>query len=74
MFYREPNASKVAFAALLEHLGRQRIGLFDAQVINQNSYNLGAVLVHRSDYLALLSEMVPKTLPDTAPLWQLKSP
>ena len=54
MFYTVSNASKVAFAALVAQLDFAGIMLLDAQVINEHTANLGAVQVHRSDYLAML--------------------
>lgn len=54
MFYRKPNASKVAFAALVYHLRALGVVLFDCQVINENTYRFGAALVHREDYLRML--------------------
>ncbi|MEK7705001.1 MAG: leucyl/phenylalanyl-tRNA--protein transferase [Myxococcota bacterium] len=54
MFYRVANASKVAFAALLAQLDAMGTLLMDAQVINEHTASLGAVLVTRDDYLYLL--------------------
>lgn len=54
MFYRVPNASKIAFAALVRQLDHIGTMLFDCQVINQHTARLGAILVRRRDYLTLL--------------------
>ena len=54
MFFTVSNASKVAFTALVAQLDFAGIMLLDAQVINDHTANLGAVQVHRSDYLAML--------------------
>lgn len=54
MFYNLPNASKVAFTYLVHHLARIGVVLIDAQVLNQHTTNLGAALVHRRDFLAML--------------------
>ena len=54
MFYRVADASKVAFAALAHHLYASGVVLFDSQVINEHTHALGAVLVHRDDFLQLL--------------------
>lgn len=54
MFYRAPNASKVAFAYLVRQLEETGNVLFDAQAINPHTERLGAVLVRRRDYLMLL--------------------
>ena len=54
MFHTVSNASKVAFVALIAQLDFAGVMLLDAQVINDHTANLGAVQVHRSDYLAML--------------------
>lgn len=54
MFYSLPNASKVAFAYLVHQLTRIGVVLIDAQVLNQHTTNLGAALVYRRDFLAML--------------------
>lgn len=56
MFYTQPNASKVAFAALWEELGKRAIPVVDAQVINENTHRLGAVQIPRDEYLKLLRD------------------
>jgi len=58
MFYEVSNASKVAFVYLMQHLERIGVGLIDAQVINEHTASLGAVLVRRRDYLTLLRRAV----------------
>jgi leucyl/phenylalanyl-tRNA---protein transferase len=73
MFYRAPNASKVAFAYLVRQLDRLGIVLFDAQVINEHTHRLGAVLVHRSDYLQLLRIALGAEVPDGAK-WPAEPP
>ncbi len=55
MFYRVPNASKVAFAHLIGVLDELGNVLLDAQVLNEHTHRLGAVCVRRDDYLALLA-------------------
>ncbi|HSI06849.1 MAG TPA: leucyl/phenylalanyl-tRNA--protein transferase [Myxococcota bacterium] len=54
MFHRVPNASKVAFAYLARHLQAIGVVLFDAQVVNDHTQRLGAVIVRRTDYLRRL--------------------
>ncbi len=54
MFYCVSNASKVAFAFLIRWLHRIGSVLLDAQVLNHHTARLGAVLIHRDDYLYLL--------------------
>lgn len=55
MFHLTPNASKVAFAYLVHQLEHIGVVLIDAQVINPHTHSLGAVLVHRHDFLEILS-------------------
>lgn len=54
MFYRVPNASKVAFAYLVQHLWSSGALYIDAQVMNEHTARLGAVQVRRRDFLHLL--------------------
>jgi len=54
MFYSLANASKVAFAYLVHQLAHIGVVLIDAQVLNQHTANLGAALVYRRDFLAML--------------------
>ncbi|MEO1481736.1 MAG: leucyl/phenylalanyl-tRNA--protein transferase [Myxococcota bacterium] len=64
MFYTVSNASKVAFAHTVAQLRRLGVRLFDAQVINENTHRLGAVLVRRTDYLQLLTQAMQADVPD----------
>jgi leucyl/phenylalanyl-tRNA--protein transferase len=56
MFYKVPNASKAAFAALLAQLDAIGTCLMDAQVLNAHTAKLGAVQIRRRDYLKLLGQ------------------
>ena len=58
MFHSVSNASKVAFAYLVEHLRRIGVPLIDAQVLNDHTQKLGAVLVHRRDFLLILDRAI----------------
>jgi leucyl/phenylalanyl-tRNA--protein transferase len=74
MFYRVSNASKVAFAALVPQLAVIGTTLFDCQVINLHTYQLGAVQVHRRDYLQLVQRaLMVKTL-HTGQKWPPQGP
>ncbi|MBK8480228.1 MAG: leucyl/phenylalanyl-tRNA--protein transferase [Proteobacteria bacterium] len=55
MFYRVTDASKVAFAALVQQLTAVGTVLFDCQAINAHTQRLGAALVSRADYLRMLA-------------------
>lgn len=56
MFYFVPNASKVAFYALVQHLSRIGVILLDCQMVTEHTARLGAVWVCREDYLMLLDD------------------
>lgn len=51
MFYRVPEASKVAMVRLVERLRARGFRLFDAQVTNPHLERFGAVEVAEPDYL-----------------------
>ncbi len=55
MFYRCPNASKLALLHLLEHLGARGLDWIDIQVITPHLQALGARLVERDEFLARLA-------------------
>lgn len=76
MFHRVSNASKVAFAYLVRQLDTIGVRLFDAQVINDHTHRLGAVVVRRHDYIAMLKHaLLLRTIfdgriwPSEAPPW-----
>jgi len=60
MFYRVPNASKVAFHYLIEILRRQHFELLDTQFINDNVRRFGAVEIPRADYMKILKRVIQK--------------
>lgn len=74
MFFRVPNASKVAFAFLVEQLDRIGTILFDAQVLNAFTLQLGAVMVRRSDYLWLLRHALTVNAPHDGNRWSTEPP
>jgi leucyl/phenylalanyl-tRNA--protein transferase len=55
MFHRETDASKVAFASLVDRL-RTRFDLFDAEVMNPHLESLGCVEMPRAEFLGRLAE------------------
>lgn len=55
MFYRAPNASKVAFIKLIEQLQQQGIKLIDCQVHSDHLQSLGATEISRTEFLRLLN-------------------
>ena len=58
MFRREPDASKVAFVALLEQLRRWRIGLVDCQVQSDHLARFGVRDWPRATYLRTLEQVL----------------
>jgi leucyl/phenylalanyl-tRNA--protein transferase len=58
MFHREPDASKVALAELVDHLRGVEFRLLDVQLLTTHLASLGAVLIPRDDYLRLLSQAI----------------
>ena len=60
MFYRVPNASKVAFHFLIEMLKKQGYELLDTQFINDNVRRFGAVEIPRKDYMLMLKKALDR--------------
>src|SRR6266850_3576335 len=58
MFHRVTDASKIALAALVEQLKRQRFVLLDTQWLTPHLLQFGAVEISRAEYLALLERAV----------------
>lgn len=56
LFYLESNASKVAFAHLLERLRSRGFLLHDTQVVSNLTRPFGAYLIPRSEYHDLLTD------------------
>lgn len=65
MFHRMPNASKVAFATLVQHLNQLGYQLIDCQQSSRHVFSLGAREVSRTEFLQLLegAGVYPSTLP-----------
>jgi leucyl/phenylalanyl-tRNA--protein transferase len=55
MFFKEPNASKLALLHLIDHLEGRGSTFLDAQVITPHMRSLGARLVPRDEFLYMLS-------------------
>ena len=58
MFYREPNASKVAFHYLIQILKTQGFQLLDTQFINDNVLRFGAIEIPKAQYIRMLREAI----------------
>ncbi len=56
MFHRRTDASKIAFAALVDRLQKGGYALFDVQVMNDHLASLGCIEVPRDEYLDRLSK------------------
>lgn len=64
MFSRETDASKAAFAYLMQLCVHWGIPVVDGQVENEHLLSLGAVLVPRADFLAVLDQFAGLAAPD----------
>lgn len=71
MFADAPDASKVAFAALCDQLGRWRIGLVDCQVYTDHLARFGAEEWTRDRYLARLRRDIAE--PTRVGTWRFDS-
>ncbi len=60
MFYKVPDASKVAFHYLIEILKAQKYELLDTQFINDNVRRFGAIEIPRADYIKMLKVSLEK--------------
>lgn len=74
MFHNVSNASKIAFAHLVRHLDTIGCPLIDAQVINDHTASLGAILLRRADYLLLLKRALLLRTPFDGKHWPTDSP
>jgi len=62
MFAHVNDASKAAFAALVEHLKSQGFEMIDAQVPTEHLKSLGAIEIDREDFLERLSLLASMTV------------
>ena len=60
MFYRRTDGSKVAMAALFEHLRQRGFTLVDTQMLTEHTERMGAFTVPRPEYLTRLRLAVAK--------------
>jgi leucyl/phenylalanyl-tRNA--protein transferase len=60
MFHRRTDASKIAFAALVDRLQRGGFTLFDVQVMNDHLLSLGCIEIRRAQYLDLVARAIPR--------------
>lgn len=58
MFFRRPNASKIAFFYLVEKLRELEVRLFDSQVLTPHTQALGATEIPRSEFLQKLRKVL----------------
>ncbi len=56
MFFRRPDASKVALAFLVDHLKRTGFRLLDTQFTSRHLQSLGGIEIKRTTYLKLLGQ------------------
>ncbi|MCX8073923.1 MAG: leucyl/phenylalanyl-tRNA--protein transferase [Candidatus Binatia bacterium] len=55
MFYREPNASKLALLFLIDHLASRGLDWIDIQMMTPHMARLGAHVITREEFLAKLA-------------------
>jgi leucyl/phenylalanyl-tRNA--protein transferase len=60
MFHHAPDASKVALAALVDHLGARGFVLLDVQLLTPHLASLGAIEIPRDEYLARLADALAR--------------
>ncbi len=60
MFFKQPNASKVALVSLVRHLQQRGYLLFDCQMVTETTRKLGAVHISRDEYLIRLKTALKK--------------
>lgn len=72
MFATETNASKIAFAHLIEFLRAQRFGLIDCQMETAHLASLGARPIPREKFIPLLRELV--NYPHVPGKWHYSAP
>ena len=61
MFFRAPDASKVALVALHRRLVDHGFELFDTQIANEHTFRFGAVEIPRGEYLMRVRKAVRNT-------------
>lgn len=66
MFALEPDASKVAFVVLVEHLARWGVPLIDCQVHTEHLARFGAKEVSRAAFLRIIHPLVREPGPEGA--------
>jgi leucyl/phenylalanyl-tRNA--protein transferase len=62
MFYRRPNASKLALLFLIDHLKSKGLDWLDVQVLTPHMEALGARLISRDEFLGKLADAQRKNL------------
>lgn len=69
MFHRANNASKVAFAAVVDAMPAAGIEMFDAQVMRGHTKQWGAVALPRSEFERRLQKSIAETAPWSGARW-----
>jgi leucyl/phenylalanyl-tRNA--protein transferase len=59
MFSKESNASKFAFINFVQHLQQQNVQLIDCQVYTAHLESLGARMIERKEFCAILERDIP---------------
>lgn len=58
MFSKVSNASKFAFIKLVQYLQKQNIAVIDCQVYTPHLESLGAVMIHRNDFIEIIKKAI----------------
>lgn len=58
MFHIQPNASKIAFVHLVEHLKSQQVGMIDCQMKTPLLSSFGGCEISRDDFIQTLTKLV----------------
>jgi leucyl/phenylalanyl-tRNA--protein transferase len=61
MFSNQSNASRFAFIKYVQHLKKEGILLIDCQVYTEYLESLGAAMILRKDFIALLTKLIPSS-------------
>jgi leucyl/phenylalanyl-tRNA--protein transferase len=58
MFHHSTDASKIAFAHMVEYLKTKGVGMIDCQMNTQHLASLGAVEISREDFVQRLTKLI----------------
>ena len=62
MFYRQPNASKIALCFLVEFLKAQKVSWLDCQYMTPLFRSFGAREISRTEFMVLLNDSLARNV------------